>query len=145
MEIYFLSGDWPGKGVRGVIRHYWKWDGKLDWILDGGANIASVFVFGTEVFQNSLNRGDELVGLFAIVTVKDVALQCCRVSFELIHWWACLAVLEVTSPWTIRVVAFVASTFASACASATASAVCRFNRTWFCVSHHSWWIRVFDL
>ena len=84
----FLGGDRHGKGFRGVIWHYWKWEGKAGWNLDGGANTASIFVFGTDVFQNWLNRCDEFVGLFAIATVKDVAFQCCRVSFELIHWKA---------------------------------------------------------
>ena len=46
-------------------------------IFDGGANIASVFVLGSNMFGYSLYRGDELSGLFAIATIEDIAFQCC--------------------------------------------------------------------
>ena len=129
VEIYLIGRYRPGKGVRGVNWHYWKRDCKSGWVLDGRANIASIFILGTNVFRNSLYRGDELAGLFDIATIEDAAFQCYLFSFELIELWTCFAVLEMTCPQTIRVVAFAASTSASACASATASAVCRSNRT----------------
>ena len=39
------------------------------------------------MFGYSLYRGDELVGMFAIATIEDVAFQFCGVSFELVDLW----------------------------------------------------------
>ena len=48
------------------------------------------------MFGYLLYCSDELVGLFAIATIEDVAFQFCGVSFELVDLWKRLAVLEVT-------------------------------------------------
>ena len=97
------------------------------------------------MFGDSLYWGDEIVGLFAITAIENSALQWCWVSFELVDLRTRLAVMEVTWPWTIWVVASATSTSTSSCASATASDVHRFNQNWLYVRHYYWWIRVFDL